>query len=459
MKKSGTYIAFSFLCLYAWGVCAQEISGERGDQLQLGFNDAVHPCISPEQYKVLEKEISDHTRALGISFHQKRTMSTTFNWPLRMANGLNDCSYYFLAAYVDQDTSAGNIKDWNCGTNTYDGHRGNDIATFPYPFYKMDNNLVEVIAAAPGTIVNKVDGNFDKNCAMNNSTANYIVVQHADGSVALYWHMKINSLTSKAIGQTVTTGEFLGIVGSSGDSGGPHLHFEVWSGVTANTLKDVNAGTCNLLNANSLWVSQKPYTEPAVVLASVQTVAPVLPSCPATETPNEDTCFTGGSSARFYFFMRNETAGTSVTERMVNPNGTTFGSIWTHNCVTSNKGSYYYFIKTLPTVSGTYAYEVTYNGQICSRKFIINCLPAGVPESVDPTATLRIFPNPSADKFSVEVGNLRPLIIQIYNVLGELIYETRNSVSEIDLSSQPKGYYNLRMLTAETVYNRKLILK
>ncbi|MFN8331146.1 MAG: hypothetical protein U0T81_08005 [Saprospiraceae bacterium] len=54
----------------------------------------------------------------------------------------------------------------------------------------MDHNLVEVIAAATGTIVDKHDGEFDKNCASTSMMANYLVIRHEDGSQALYFHMK-----------------------------------------------------------------------------------------------------------------------------------------------------------------------------------------------------------------------------------------------------------------------------
>ena len=247
----------------------------RGKSISFQRNTALNPCITVEQYKVIEKQCADNVRALGLNINAvQKTATTSFSWPLRMANGLNDCGYYYLANYVDQDTTSPGIKDWNCGTVTYDGHRGDDIAALPYPFYKMDNNQLEVIAAAPGTIVNKVDGNFDKNCAGNNLTANYIIVKHADNSYALYWHMKKNSLTAKVVGQTVALGEYLGVVGSSGSSTSPHLHFEVWSGSTSNTLKEAYSGPCNALNATSWWANQKPYTEPAIIKTQVNLVAP-----------------------------------------------------------------------------------------------------------------------------------------------------------------------------------------
>ena len=89
------------------------------------------------------------------------------------------------------------------------------------------SDAVRIVAAAPGTIVSKTDGNFDRNCAIGSGQWNAVYVRHADNSVAWYGHMKSGSLTTKAVGETVVTGEYLGIVGSSGSSTGPHLHFEI----------------------------------------------------------------------------------------------------------------------------------------------------------------------------------------------------------------------------------------
>ena len=50
------------------------------------------------------------------------------------------------------------------------------------------------------------------------------MIYHADGSSTLYAHM--SSLTVSA-GQTVSQGDVIGYVGSTGWSNGPHLHFEV----------------------------------------------------------------------------------------------------------------------------------------------------------------------------------------------------------------------------------------
>ena len=64
----------------------------------------------------------------------------------------------------------------------------------------MDYDQVYVVAAAPGVIVFKQDGNFDRNCGFTGDPWNAVYVQHADGSVAWYGHMKNGSLTPKAVG-------------------------------------------------------------------------------------------------------------------------------------------------------------------------------------------------------------------------------------------------------------------
>ncbi len=82
-------------------------------------------------------------------------------------------------------------------------NRGTDFFTCPFPWYRMDYDQVYVVAAAPGVIVFKQDGNFDRNCGFTGDPWNAVYVQHADGSVAWYGHMKNGSLTPKAVGDNV----------------------------------------------------------------------------------------------------------------------------------------------------------------------------------------------------------------------------------------------------------------
>lgn len=392
-------INLAAIFIYAnWAFC-QNNSVYYANESQHGYfeasNSAEQPCITQQQYIALEQEVQTNCRLLHLNQPvQNRILSTAFSWPLRAAAGFTDCGFYGISAHVDHDNAATTYKDYNCGTIAYDGHKGTDIATYPFGFYKMDNNQVEVIAAAPGTIVGRSDGNFDRNCAMNNSTANYIIIRHSDGSTALYWHMKKNSVTTKTVGQTVVAGEYLGVVGSSGSSTGPHLHFEVWSGSTNATVVDPYTGTCNILNASSWWAVQKPYTEPSILKASVHTTDVVTPGCPTTEIPNESTIYTipfqgaglSAGYAKFYVFFRNETTGMNVSGSILNPDGSIFNS-WNFTSTTTYNFSWRSWSKLLPTNPGVYTFKATYNGTSCSQTFTI----------VNPALTATITTNKSTN--------------------------------------------------------------
>jgi len=58
----------------------------------------------------------------------------------------------------------------------------------------------------------------------------YVVIQHADGYVSIYYHLKSYSVHK---GENVQKGDPIGVMGSTGFSTGPHLHLEirsVWGG-------------------------------------------------------------------------------------------------------------------------------------------------------------------------------------------------------------------------------------
>lgn len=91
---------------------------------------------------------------------------------------------------------------------------------------------VNVIASKDGVVVYPTDGVLN-NCPSSSSLSdcgggygNYVIIQHSDGKYTLYAHMYENSITVKA-GDTVSQGQVIGKIGSSGNSTGAHLHFEV----------------------------------------------------------------------------------------------------------------------------------------------------------------------------------------------------------------------------------------
>ncbi len=84
------------------------------------------------------------------------------------------------------------------------------------------------ICAARNGIVIASRGDSDKGGLKpeNLSDGNYVSIQHADGSVAHYWHLIKDGALVK-VGDTIQKGQLIGLSGNTGYSAFPHLHFEV----------------------------------------------------------------------------------------------------------------------------------------------------------------------------------------------------------------------------------------
>lgn len=106
-------------------------------------------------------------------------------------------------------------------------HTGTDIAA-------NDGSLgtINIIAAQSGTVLYPAPGDVT-NCRSSSTEdpcgggyGNFVKIAHDDGTVTLYAHLYENSITVR-VGDTVTKGQVIGKMGSSGRSNGSHLHFEV----------------------------------------------------------------------------------------------------------------------------------------------------------------------------------------------------------------------------------------
>ena len=59
---------------------------------------------------------------------------------------------------------------------------------------------------------------------VQNGYGNLVVIDHGGGLTSRYGHLSHIDVTQ---GQTVERGQFIGKVGSTGRSTGPHLHYEI----------------------------------------------------------------------------------------------------------------------------------------------------------------------------------------------------------------------------------------
>lgn len=71
-----------------------------------------------------------------------------------------------------------------------------------------------------------VPGAFPPNLAVGDGTGNGVTVDMGEGRFAPYAHMVPGSVAVKQ-GDTVQPGTFLGLLGNSGNSDAPHLHFQI----------------------------------------------------------------------------------------------------------------------------------------------------------------------------------------------------------------------------------------
>ncbi|MFC3034866.1 M23 family metallopeptidase [Pseudoalteromonas fenneropenaei] len=82
----------------------------------------------------------------------------------------------------------------------------------------------KVLAARDGEVVSVQAGFKDGN--NEDLKENYVFIKHSDGTIGRYFHLMYNGELVKQ-GDQVTAGEVIALSGNTGQSGGPHLHFDV----------------------------------------------------------------------------------------------------------------------------------------------------------------------------------------------------------------------------------------
>lgn len=214
-------------------------------------------------------------------------------------------------ALPDHAAGQDEIRDYHCGVKAWNFHVGSDLVLAS--FREMDAG-VAVLAAARGEVIEAHDGEPDRNLTVEpGRPGNRVVVRHAGGTTSTYRHLRQG--LAVRVGDAVDAGDLLGHVGSSGDSGWPHLTFEVRN--AEGQPFDPWAGPCG--NRRSAWVRQPDYPNRPTVLDAGTTDAPFLRSAIA-ERPADVTTFRPGDELTFWTHVANRPAGIFTLE-VIPPTG------------------------------------------------------------------------------------------------------------------------------------------
>lgn len=106
-------------------------------------------------------------------------------------------------------------------------HRGDGTKLTDYYCYGE-----EVLAPGAGTVVWACDSLPDQEIGTTNASqpvGNGVVIDHGNGEFSLLAHLRPRSLRIK-VGDTVDTNTVLGLVGNSGNTSEPHIHYHLQNG-------------------------------------------------------------------------------------------------------------------------------------------------------------------------------------------------------------------------------------
>ena len=181
---------------------AKELEGQK--------SELVKKQKEQEQYiKELEKDTATYQRIIDEADAAMASLRASVSGSLSKSSGGTKYvggeftwptpSCYYITSHFSP-------RRKNPVTGVYKRHTGTDIGA-AYG--------AAIVAANAGTVTL---------AGWNSGYGNCVVIDHGGGKATLYGHMSAYSVSK---GQTVTKGQRIGSVGSTGNSTGPHLHFEV----------------------------------------------------------------------------------------------------------------------------------------------------------------------------------------------------------------------------------------
>jgi murein DD-endopeptidase MepM/ murein hydrolase activator NlpD len=265
----------------------------------------------------------------------------TLSWPMLGA----DASDWVINNYVDLDDSP-DLLDYRGGTKTYDGHNGVDIDVST--FREMDADT-PIVAAFPGEVVDVVEDNSDRNTSCAGDW-NVVKVRHANGFEAFYGHLKRDS-TTVSVGDTVQPGDMLGVVGSSGCSSHPHLHFEI---------RDCGNAVVDPF-LTDLWSAPPVYDTPLSTMDTVLRVGGIGDIDQIKDPDPNPSTVQPGATLGIAVSMAGGNAGDSFSVVLRRPDGSTFDTIPV-NLTGPLRHHFWWWNRELGTDAGTWRIDTVVDG-------------------------------------------------------------------------------------------------
>ncbi|MEA2192914.1 MAG: hypothetical protein QOI73_3035 [Solirubrobacteraceae bacterium] len=137
--------------------------------------------------------------------------------------------------------------NWDDPTHGHGQGDPNAMQAYAYDITHAEGGQIQ---AARGGTVYDLDESSSKN-GFNPATpcdpgiGNYLVIKHDDRTFGVYWHLQHNGALV-AVGDKVATGDIIAKSGNTGNSTGPHLHFDVRVGW------DLNYSCSNLSESRAM---------------------------------------------------------------------------------------------------------------------------------------------------------------------------------------------------------------
>lgn len=187
----------------------------------LPMSGVLHTVVSGDTLNTIAKKYGGDIKEIADFNDLKVTAKLAIGDTLMIPDGQVSSSLRPSAV-----SSSGTSRLIKSGGPSYDGYYlkpfgGGHKTQGLHGYNAVDYGLTPytgLYASAAGTVI------ISKNSGWNGGYGNYVVIQHPNNTQTVYGHMS-NAIVSA--GQAVTQGQIIGYSGNSGNSTGPHLHFEI----------------------------------------------------------------------------------------------------------------------------------------------------------------------------------------------------------------------------------------